>query len=181
MNARVIRAWLPLAATVVLVSGLVYGAAQQVLRQSAYDPQIQMAEDIAANLTAGRNTVHDYASTTADPTKSLEAFVIIFDGSGHPVASQVKLNGQTPVPPSGVFGYTKAHGEDRFTWQPAPGVRFAAVVKSYSGGYVLAARSLREVERREELILWQAAAGGLVILVASLAVTIIVRPRKAKS
>ncbi len=42
-------------------------------------------------------------------------------------------------------------GEDRITWQPEPGIRSAVVVVHYTGatpGYVMAGRSLREVEWR---------------------------------
>jgi hypothetical protein len=49
--------------------------------------------------------------------------------------------------------YVKQNGEDRVTWQPEAGVRIAAVIEGYGGaapGYVLAGRSLREVEIRED-------------------------------
>jgi hypothetical protein len=49
--------------------------------------------------------------------------------------------------------YVRTHGQDRVTWQPEPGVRIAAVVVRYQGaqpGFVLAGRSLREVEVRED-------------------------------
>jgi hypothetical protein len=87
--------------------------------------------------------------------------------------------GVPPTPPSGVFDFMRTNdgttgqgisgaingfrssfasnrrpaGEDRFTWQTASGLRFATVVTRWnatsSSGFVLAARSLREVEIRE--------------------------------
>ena len=36
----------------------------------------------------------------------------------------IQMGGKTP----GVFAYTKAYGEDRFTWQPRRGVRSAVVL-----------------------------------------------------
>jgi hypothetical protein len=61
--------------------------------------------------------------------------------------------------------------EDRITWQPAPGVRVAAVIVPYGGqqpGFVLAGRSLRLVEQREDALLRDVAGG----LAAGLAVTL---------
>ena len=72
------------------------------------------------------------------------------------------LNGETPTLPQGAFDFTQAYHpvtapmgiESRFTWQPAPGVRSAVVLLHFSSqsatGYVLAGRSLREVEIREQ-------------------------------
>ena len=89
------------------------------------------------------------AQPTADMAKSLSTFLAIYNATGTPIGSSVSLDGKLPVPPSGVFDSVKLHGEDRFTWQPKPGLRLAAVVTQYSGpqsGFVLVGRSLREVE-----------------------------------
>lgn len=177
MNSKavmsIVKAWLPLAVTIVLLSGLIDLAVQQDLRQSANDPQIQLAEDTAQQLSSGHYSPSVLAAITVDPSQSLAPFMIVYDQAGHVVASGAKLNGQTPMPPAGVFSFAKAHGEDRFTWQTASGLRLATVVKSYSAGdqtgYVLAARSLREVEQREDNILMAVVLGGLVTLAASLA------------
>ncbi len=48
------RSWLPLAAAIVLLAGIVYVSGQQLLRQGAHDPQFQMAEDAAAALGNGQ-------------------------------------------------------------------------------------------------------------------------------
>ncbi|HTX86822.1 MAG TPA: hypothetical protein VMC41_02005 [Candidatus Nanoarchaeia archaeon] len=137
-----------------LVFGFVYSVSQQVLRQSANDPQIQIAEDSAAALNAGdqprflKNNVYGMI----DSSKSLAPFLINFDAAGKPVDSTAALNGQTPIPPAGVFAYAKAHGQNRVTWQTPDGTRLAAVIVYYSGnggGYALAGRSLLEVEKRE--------------------------------
>ena len=50
---RAAALWVPLAVAVTGLSALVNGAVQQDLRQGANDPQIQMAEDAAAKLSAG--------------------------------------------------------------------------------------------------------------------------------
>src|ERR1700692_1887141 len=87
--------------------------------------------------------------------RSRAPFVIAYNDQGHPLASQAKLNGGIPAPPPGVFDYVRQHGEERVSWQPilgkVRGVRIAAVVERVGGahpGFVLAGRSLREVEDR---------------------------------
>src|SRR5207247_1903018 len=77
---------------------------------------------------------------------------IIFDTAGQPVASSARLSGAIPIPPNGVFANVRQAGEERLTWEPQPGVRSATVITRVDGptpGFVLAGRSLREVEQRE--------------------------------
>ncbi|MCX6031316.1 MAG: hypothetical protein NT169_18710 [Chloroflexi bacterium] len=169
--ARILKLWLVSAVIVTCLAGLVYVVGQQLLRQTANDPQIQMAEDAGRALAGGQSLQAIVPANKIEIDKSLAPFLIAFDGSGQPVASSVTLDGQTPQVPAGVFAYTRQHGQDRLTWQPRPGVRIAAVVVYYVGsqpGFVLAGRSLREVEQRENNVLALAAAGGLATLLAAL-------------
>jgi len=128
-----------------------YAIPQQVLRQGADDPQIQLADDLAARLEKGANPADAVPAARIDMTRSLSPFVIAYDAAGHPVASQATLDGVTPVPPAGVFDYVQTHGINKITWQPRHGLRIAAVVqqvKGPQGGFVLAGRSMREVQAR---------------------------------
>jgi hypothetical protein len=175
------KQFIMLSMVVTLASGICYVAVQQSLRQSANDPQIQMAEDAAAALARGETPAEakaegknqDSGSAKIDMALSLSPFLIIFDDNGQPVVSTVQLNAQTPAPPAGVLAYAKAHGENRVTWQPRPGVRSAAVIVHYAGqksGFVLAGRSLREVETRVSAIGRLIAAGWAASLFALSAV-----------
>ncbi len=140
-----------------------YAIPQQVLRTGANDPQIQMATDLAARLdrvgvTNGLLQTLDYTGRVVDIDQSLSPFLIVYDNQGRALGSNAQLDGITPVPPSGVFDYVRSHGEERVTWQPRHGshvVRIAAVVERVNGpapGFVLAGRSLREVEAREHQV-----------------------------
>ncbi len=149
---NIVRYWLPLSVVITLLSGLVYGAGQQVLRWDANDPQIQMAEDAANALTNGQPLQSVVPAASIDIASSLAPYLVVFDDAGKPIASSGLLHGQSPALPSGIFDYVRQHGEDRITWQPEPGVRSATVISRVSGsrpGFVLAGRSLREVEQRE--------------------------------
>lgn len=137
-----------------------YAIPQQVLRTGADDPQIQMATDLAARLNqvGVTNGLHQVAlpTTVVDMAQSLSPFLIVYDDQGRALGSNAQLNGVTPVPPSGVFDYVRTHGEERLSWQPvrgSHGVRIAAVVERVNGpqpGFVLAGRSMREVQARIE-------------------------------
>jgi len=81
--------------------------------------------------------------------------MVIYSDTGQPLVSSGRLHGAVPLLPSGVFDYTRQNGEDRISWQPESGVRIAAVVVAYGGaqpGFVMAGRSLREVEKRESQV-----------------------------
>jgi hypothetical protein len=168
---RILRQWVPLAIAVTGLCGLVYLAVQQELRQNANDPQIQIAEDAAAVLEGGASPESVVPAGTVDIGRSLSPFLMVFDDRGAVAGSSAELHGRTPEFPGGVLDYVRTHGEDRVTWQPEEGVRIAAVVVRFQGaspGFVLAGRSLREVETREDGALLEAAAACLTLLAATL-------------
>jgi hypothetical protein len=177
MVMRILRSWLPLAAAICLLTFLMYLLVQQTLRMGANDPQIQMAEDAARSLASGASVETVLPAGDIDIGTSLAPYWIVFDSNGKPVASDAKLNGQTPSLPDGVFDYVRKHGEDRISWQPQPGVRSAVVivpVHDSNGGFVLAGRSLREVEIRDTNALNISALGLAGMLFVSLVVTSLV-------
>jgi hypothetical protein len=160
--------WLPIAVVITILSGLIYISVQQSYRQNMNDPQIQIAEDIATSLSAGESPQKLIAPFEhIDISKSLSPYVIIVDHNLKPIVSSAELDGKIPLPPAGVFGSVKKYinfigselsregadrRENRVTWQPRQDVRSAIVVIPYThgtdSGFVLAGRSLREVEVR---------------------------------
>jgi hypothetical protein len=151
------KSWIPLGAAIVLLSGLLYVAVQQNYRLSANDPQTQIAEDIATAIQQGTPADSIVPATgTTDIANSLSAFVLIYDDTGKQIGSSAILDGKNPEYPTNVFNNVKQKGgEEAVTWQPRSGVRMATVVTSYpatasgtSPGFIVAGRSLREVEKR---------------------------------
>lgn len=166
-----LKYWLPLAAVITLFCGLLYATVQQSYRMGANDPQIQMAEDTARALESGQSASSLVPSGKIDIAQSLAPYLIIYDANGQPVVSDALLHNQIPTIPSGIFDSTRKNGEDRVSWQPEPGVRSAIVivpVNNGRGGFVLAGRSLREVEIRESALTTQVEIGWLVTILASL-------------
>jgi hypothetical protein len=144
-----------LAAISTVLALALYTIPQQVLRQGANDPQIQLAGDLAARLEQGVAPAEAVPAGSVDIARSLSPFVIAYDDQGRPLASQAQLDGQKPAPPSGVFNHVRQYGEERVSWQPRHGVRIAAVVQRVKGpqpGFVLAGRNMREVEAREQQV-----------------------------
>lgn len=167
------RHWLSIATAVTALCGLVYLAVQQELRQSANDPQIQLAEDAADALARGGTAEGVVPRSEIDVARSRAPFMIVYDDQGEAVASSGILHGQIPSLPAGVLDYVRENSEDRVTWQPEAGVRIAAVIVRFEGaesGFVLAGRSLREIEKRETQVKLEA---GLA-LAATLAATLVV-------
>lgn len=151
-NGKIASRFVPIAAILVGICGLIYVVAQQAYRMSANDPQIQLAEDAARGAAEGKSPYALVPNEQIDIATSLAPFVLILDDDKVPQASSARLNNVTPTIPPGVLDYAKEHGESRITWEPENGVRAALVVVRFKGeksGYVVAGRSLREVERRE--------------------------------
>lgn len=174
-----LRYWIPLAIVITVVCGLVYLSVQQNIRQSANDPQIQMAEDAATSLNSGKDLVEFIPASRIDISKSLAPFIIIFDNATMILATNALLEA-IPNPPAGVFEFVKAHGSERLTWQPNPETRIAAVIVKYNNGFVLAGRNLREVENRVEVLGIKVAIAWIVTLVTSLLATLILISKNSK-
>lgn len=165
---HLLKLFIPLAFIMTVSAGLVYVAVQQNYRLSADDPQIQLAEDFANQLSAGRTVASINAGPGIDMAKSLSLFIFVYDDAGNLITGSGKLNGQSPALPAGVLDHTKKVGQDRITWEPQAGIRVALVIFPYSGtqsGFVAVGRSLREVEQRETMLGWQVLVGWLTGLV----------------
>jgi hypothetical protein len=176
-----LRMWLPGALLITFFSLVTYGAVQQSIRAGANDPQIQLAEDTANYLTTTGADPQTLVGIPIDIQKSIAPFGNIYNDKYGVLAGGGAIDGQTPIPPTGVFEYVQAHGEDRFTWEPVKGVRIAAVMTkseraSSSVQYVLLGRSMREIEAREHDLAILIGAAWLIALIVS-AVCIIIRLR----
>jgi hypothetical protein len=166
---RAFPKWLPIGVAVTMLIGVSYVFVQQSYRQSANDPQIAVARDMAASLAAGTPADQLVSREQIDPSKSLSPFVIVLDADGKVVVSSMLLRSTTPVPPAGVLATAKSKGEYRVTWQPRADARIASVVvpvKGGPGGYVVAGRSLRLVEERVDQLTQLAGLGwiGTIVL-----------------
>jgi hypothetical protein len=156
------KRYIPFAFVVAVLTvffGTAYGIGQQILRLSANDPQIQLAHEVASQLDQGAQAENVAGAYKVNMEQSLATFVVVYDKKGNPVAGTGYLDGARPKVPIGVLNAADGHTDNRVTWQPKDGVRIASVSVSAKNYYVLAGRSLREVEAREQKIS-QIALGG---------------------
>ena len=157
-----------------IIFGTIYASGQFVLRASANDPQVELAENTAQNLANGTGLDHALPSESiVDIRTSLSPYVIIYDDAGNILSTNARLNNQLPEVPHGVLEYSRKHDEHRVTWQPESGTRSALVVKHFSGttsGFVVAGRSLREVEKNDTILLIVVSAAWAMSIIASVAV-----------
>ncbi|HEV3245303.1 MAG TPA: hypothetical protein VG102_03020 [Candidatus Paceibacterota bacterium] len=184
--ARVFLKWLPLGVAVTLLCGLICATVQQNYRQSANDPQIQMAEDAAVQLSAGAKPGGVVQTPDAvDITNSLAPWLAIYNNDGVAIISSGVADGAIPVLPQGVFDmstWKKQYAEDRipmqlppnetrFTWQSGAGVRQALVMVHYDSpsgsGYVVAGRNISEIENRVQTLTVMVGIGWLVTMTAT--------------
>lgn len=169
--------WLPYVFIITILSGTIYVASQQILRQSANDPQIAIAEDVKSRLEIGGSPEAYGTPTPVAIESSLLPYVVIFDDSGSAISYSGILNGKPPTLPAGVFTHAREH-ENTVTWQPESGVRQAIVVIHYDGpkpGFVMAGRSLQETETRENQLTLLVGVGWLIGMLGSLKIIFLTR------
>jgi hypothetical protein len=139
--------WLSGAIILTLIFGTIYAAVQQNWRLGLNIDLAPMAS------TAIRDAGSGFSSTqiVGVPVENNDGpFLIMYDRNGSVDLSGLTINHQPPQLPASVLKNLQTGGETRITWQPQPGYRYATVIKKYDGGYVLAGRSLKDVETQED-------------------------------
>lgn len=118
--------WFIYASVLTIIFGTIYTVAQQNLRLSANDPQIQIAQDTANKLN---QNIKPSASISGniDLNSSLAPFVIIYDKSSKVVAGNGYLGTEIPTVPIGVLTNSLDKPYNFVTWQPMSDVRIASV------------------------------------------------------
>jgi hypothetical protein len=174
---RAAALWLPAAVAATVLAGTGYGLVQQMLRSGANDPQIQVAHDAAERLASGAAPSDVASGALVNLATSLDVTVGVFDAKGQALASTARLDNEVPHPPTAALTAAQSSGQNVVTWQPRLGVRQAAVIvpfaSSKGAGYVVAARSLRLIEQREDDALTIAALGWLLTLGCAAAAAVI--------
>lgn len=174
MLPRVMRVWIPLAVLATCAIGFAYLVGQQAWRLGADGLPEQLAWDGSVAIAAGTPAESVTGTRPVDIATSIAPWVVVFDKAGVPVTGTGMLDGKLASPPKGVLEAAKADGPhgDRVTWQPHAGVRQAIVVhtvKAGPGGYVVAGRSLHEVEAQVDILTALAGAAWVATLIATLA------------
>jgi hypothetical protein len=138
---------------------------QQSTRLSADDLPLSSAQVAKQELQNGSSPKDVVPALKTNLRTDTSIFMVITDGSQHVLASSAVLDGQTPLPPQGVFSFTTYHGTDHFTWEPKSGVRLATRMVSYgtgsNEGFIITGQSLKPYEDRISTYTWIALAAWL--------------------
>ena len=148
-NALVSRAivWVLGFVLVTGIFGTVYVVAQQSVRASANTEPAAVAAREVQLLAAGSGTLSEQrVELTADSGP----FVVVYDVDNAPVSGTVVRNGTLPVVPAGILATARLQGQDKVTWQPPTGLRFAVLARAGSDGrVVVGGQSLTPFEDRD--------------------------------
>lgn len=160
-----VRAWLAIVGTATLILGASYAMVQQSTRLSADDLPLTASQTAKQELQSGSNAKDVVPTLKTNLRNDTSVFMIITDSTEHVLASSATLDGQTPLPPIGVFSFTNSHGTDHFTWEPSAKVRVATRVTKYgqgsNSGYIITGQSLDPFEDRIAIYTWIALAAWL--------------------
>ena len=163
-----VRQWLALVGTATLILGACYVMLQQSTRLAANDQPVALAQTIKTQLDNGAAPNDVVSMQNINLRTNNNTFAVITDAEQHVLASSASLDGQSPLPPVGVFSYMKTHSSDTFTWQPASKVRLATYVIAYAGsggaGYIITGQSLAEPEKRIDIYTSLALAAWLAVI-----------------
>jgi hypothetical protein len=139
--------WLMIAFLVTFTSLLCYVATQQVLRLGANEMPAELATETSINLENSKNPQDSIPDKIFDISKSLMTFVMVFDKDKNLIASSAAMGKDKPDYPKGLLDYVDKKGENRVTWQPQKGLRFATIAIKAGDKYIVAGRSLKETEK----------------------------------
>ncbi|HVS78800.1 MAG TPA: hypothetical protein VHD84_00720 [Candidatus Saccharimonadales bacterium] len=179
-----LRVWLAIMGVATLVLGASYAMVQQSTRLSADDLPRTTGQMAKQELESGSQAKDVVPTLKTDLKTDTSVFTIVTDNSEHVLASSAVLDGQTPLPPAGVFSFTNQHASDHFTWQPESGVRMATEVikygKSPNDGFIITGQSLKPYEDRIKTYTYLAGAGWLAVLAWSYLVLLLPRARSTQ-
>jgi hypothetical protein len=143
---RIFSVWIVVMLVATFACALVYVVSQQMLRLGENMPLAALANDTSLKLSGGQAPDSLLPADKIDIAESSGTFVIIYDSDKKLVASSGIYKDALPSIPAGVLDYASKKGEDRVTWQPEAGLRFATVTVKSGSGYVVAAAPLKETE-----------------------------------
>lgn len=128
----------------VFTAGCTFVAFQQSQRLNAYQPAVTAAKQTVFGLKHGQKPKHALPIITDVSTNT--PFVLIYDNNKKFVVSSANVTDMEFKYPDASLTYINKHSQNRMTWQPKTGYRYATVGIKYKNYYVIGAYSLKEAE-----------------------------------
>ena len=165
---------------VTLASFFFYVMGQLIVRQRANIQPSRMANEAKIELEGSKDFSTVFGEKKTDFKKSLIPFTIIYDKDKKPVNSTTLNNGRIPQIPVGVLESAEKSGENRMSWQPESGSRFATVIVPFSDGYIVGGESLSEYDRTTKCLFILSFYIWMVLLVSSIFGSLYILHRRKK-
>lgn len=137
---------------ITLTCSLIYLVTQQSLRLGANEILAQLAIETSLKLEAVQDINTTFPSEKIDVSRSLNAFVMVYDNNKNLIATSGMIGNDEPTYPKSVLDNVDVNRDNRVTWQPKSKLRFATVAIKYNKGYIVSARSLSETEKLINII-----------------------------
>jgi hypothetical protein len=173
MNKKRVVVHLVFGAFVTVISLFVYLGIFQVYRNNANDPQLEISLDASKEIpkliAQGVSVESIIQGRTLEISESVSMFFVVFDKEGKTLASSGKLKGNLPVARKSILEASKKTGQNILTWEPQKDLRFAAVIRPFENdsGYILVARSLKNIENSIKDLMKISFVAWLVLLILS--------------
>jgi hypothetical protein len=151
--------FIPVALGLTAVSAVTYIEEQQILRQSANEPQRSLAYHALVRLQQGSTPATVAAGDTVVIEVDPSVWIMVTDAVGRPIAGTGQLHNALPMLPAGIYDVARTDQIDILTWQPEQGVRQAIVALKAPDGFIVSGRSLVWTEWQEDLLTKQAMLG----------------------
>ena len=177
MKKKLIMVWGILMIAGIFTVGCTYVAFQQTQRRNANQPAAMAAKQVVYKLK-NNNIISKPWQALPESTDvdTNTPFVMIYNASKKLVASSANTVDKNFNYPNNSFDYINKLGENRVTWQPRQGYRFATVGVKYKGWYVIGAYSLTETENTVSYFTFILIVGGIMYAAASWILLMIVGP-----
>jgi len=177
--SQVFLNWLPFGFVITMMCGLVFLVSQFQIRSEVRVQLTPIVEEITQALEKGVPPEALGINIPVDMANTHSSYFILYAPDRRILAGNVLLEGQTPIPPRGVFEYAKYYGSDIVTWQPMRGVRQAIDMVYYhpngsSPMYILVGHPLRETEQRICTLFYLIELAWAMTMIGSLAVMALV-------
>ena len=127
----------------IFTAGCTYVSFQQIERNNANGHAAMTAKQVIYELENGKS-LQEALPVDTNISTTITPFVFVYDNNKNLVASS--SDNSDIVYPNSCLEQIDKTGENRVTWQPEKGLRFATVGIKYKNGYVIGAYSLSESE-----------------------------------
>lgn len=153
---RALLHFVPIATAVTVGFGVSYLAVLEMAQRSAFSPQADSAAQAADRLNAGAPPQAVVPHYAIDVGTSRYPYLLVYDDTGQLLASSARLDGQHLALPAAVFDYVRTGQEHHdatwyavyagpapwIVWMPRSDLSSAVVIERWSGGFVVAGRSM---------------------------------------